>query len=144
MKRLEALAAVEKRTDLPDFKTGDSVKVHVRVVEGEKERIQIFEGIVIGIKGSGNGRTFTVRKISGGVGVERIFPLNSPMISSIELGRRGKVRRAKLNYLRDRVGKRARVKERRVTSSKAAVSDAGEQAASDSSGSGAGENPETS
>lgn len=125
MKRLEALAAIEKRTDLPDFRTGDSIKVYVRVVEGEKERIQIFEGVVIGIKGSGNGRTFTVRKISGGIGVERIFPLNSPMISKIELGRRGRVRRAKLNYLRDRVGKRARVKERRVTSTKATAPDAG-------------------
>ncbi len=125
MKRLEALAAGEKRTDLPDFRTGDSIKVYVRVVEGEKERIQIFEGVVISIKGSGNGRTFTVRKISGGIGVERIFPLNSPMISKIELGRRGRVRRAKLNYLRDRVGKRARVKERRVTSTKATAPDAG-------------------
>ncbi len=143
MKRLEALAAVEKRTDLPDFKTGDMVKVHVRVVEGEKERIQIFEGVVIGIKGSGNGRTFTVRKISGGIGVERIFPLNSPMISRIELGRRGKVRRAKLNYLRDRVGKRARVKERRVTSTKTAASDTTEKAPAEASDAGAGENPET-
>ena len=136
MKRLEALAAVEKRTDLPDFRTGDSVKVHVRVIEGEKERIQIFEGVVIGIKGSGNGRTFTVRKISGGVGVERIFPLNTPMISKIELGRRGKVRRAKLNYLRDRVGKSARVKERRVVSTKAPAEES-------DAGAGDGENPET-
>lgn len=143
MKRLEALAAIEKRTDLPDFRTGDTIKVYVRVVEGEKERIQIFEGVVIGIKGSGNGRSFTVRKISGGIGVERIFPLNSPMISRIELGRRGKVRRAKLNYLRDRVGKRARVKERRVTSAKATASDAdGEVTAEGNTGDEV--NPETS
>ncbi len=129
MKRMEALAAVEKRTDHPDFMSGDTVTVHVRVVEGEKERIQIFEGIVIGIKGSGNGRTFTVRKISGGIGVERIFPLNTPMISRIEIARRGKVRRAKLNYLRDRVGKRARVKERRVTSAKKSAPKTGDAAA---------------
>lgn len=115
MKRLEALAAAEKRDDLPDFKTGDTIKVHVRVIEGEKERIQVFEGVVIGIKGSGNSRTFTVRKVSGGVGVERIFPLNSPMIRSIEINRRGRVRRAKLNYLRERVGKRARVKQQRYS-----------------------------
>ena len=113
MKRFEAIAMSEKRTDLPDFKSGDTIKVHVRVVEGEKERIQIFEGVVIGIKGSGNGRSFTVRKVSGGIGVERIFPLNSPMLNSIEITRHGKVRRAKLNYLRERVGKRARVQERR-------------------------------
>lgn len=124
MKRLEALAVSEKRTDLPDFKSGDTVKVHVRVVEGEKERVQVFEGIVIGIKGAGNSRTFTVRKVSGGVGVERIFPLNSPMINTIEISRRGSVRRAKLNYLRARKGKRARVKERRY----AAVQTPGEWA----------------
>jgi len=118
MKRFEAVAMGEKRTDLPDFKPGDTIKVHVRVVEGEKERIQIFEGIVIGIKGSGNGRSFTVRKVSGGIGVERIFPINSPMLSSIEITRRGKVRRAKLNYLRQRVGKRARVQERRFSQKK--------------------------
>ncbi len=143
MKRLEALAAIEKRTDLPDFRTGDTIKVYVRVVEGEKERIQIFEGVVIGIKGSGNGRTFTVRKISGGIGVERIFPLNSPMISKIELGRRGRVRRAKLNYLRDRVGKRARVKERRVTSTKATAPDAGGEVTA-AGNTGDEVNPETS
>ena len=118
MKRFEAVAMGEKRTDLPDFKSGDTIKVHVRVVEGEKERIQIFEGVVIGIKGSGNGRSFTVRKVSGGIGVERIFPIHSPMLSSIEITRHGKVRRAKLNYLRKRVGKRARVQERRVSQKK--------------------------
>ena len=129
MKRFEAIAMGEKRTDLPDFKSGDTIKVHVRVVEGEKERIQIFEGVVIGIKGSGNGRSFTVRKVSGGIGVERIFPLNSPMLNSIEITRRGKVRRAKLNYLRKRVGKRARVQERRYIQQQSATmnsEDAGE------------------
>ena len=129
MKRVEAIALGEKRTDLPDFKSGDTIKVHVRVVEGEKERIQIFEGVVIGIKGSGNGRSFTVRKVSGGIGVERIFPLNSPMLNSIEITRRGKVRRAKLNYLRKRVGKRARVQERRYIQQQSATmnsEDAGE------------------
>ncbi len=126
MKRFEAVAMGEKRTDLPDFKSGDTIKVHVRVVEGEKERIQIFEGVVIGIKGSGNGLSFTVRKVSGGIGVERIFPLNSPMLSSIEITRRGKVRRAKLNYLRKRVGKRARVQERRHTQQQAATMTSGD------------------
>lgn len=126
MKRFEAIAMGEKRTDLPDFKPGDTIKVHVRVVEGDKERIQIFEGVVIGIKGSGNGRSFTVRKVSGGIGVERIFPLNSPMLSSIEITRRGRVRRAKLNYLRKRVGKRARVQERRHTQQQAATMTSGD------------------
>jgi large subunit ribosomal protein L19 len=115
MKRLQTISTSQVRTDLPDFKPGDTVRVHVRVVEGEKERIQVFEGIVIGIRGSGNSRTFTVRKVSGGVGVERIFPFNSPMIRSIDITRHGRVRRAKLFYLRDRIGKRARVKERRRT-----------------------------
>lgn len=115
MKRLQTISTSQVRNDLPDFKPGDTVRVHVRVVEGEKERIQVFEGIVIGIKGSGNSRTFTVRKVSGGVGVERIFPVNTPMIRNIEVTRRGRVRRAKLFYLRDRIGKRARVKERRRT-----------------------------
>ena len=117
MKRLDSIATGDKRSDLPDFNPGDTVRVHVRVVEGEKERVQIFEGIVIGFKGSGNSRTFTVRKVSGGIGVERIFPLHSPMISTIEISRRGRVRRAKLNYLRKRIGKRARVRERRYTAS---------------------------
>ncbi len=114
MKRLESVAGAQLRTDLPDFKPGDTVRVHVRVVEGEKERIQVFEGVVIGLRGSRQGRTFTVRKVSGGVGVERIFPLNSPMIQSIEVSRRGRVRRAKLHYLRDRIGKKARVREKRA------------------------------
>ncbi len=113
MKRLESVAGAQLRTDLPDFKPGDTVRVHVRVIEGEKERVQVFEGIVIGMRGSRQGRTFTVRKVSGGIGVERIFPLNSPMIKTVEVSRRGRVRRAKLTYLRKRVGKKARVRERR-------------------------------
>ncbi len=101
------------RDDLPDFRAGDTVRVHVRVVEGERERIQVFEGIVIRRRGSQLSATFTVRKVSFGVGVERTFPLHSPMISKIDIATRGAVRRAKLYYLRSRVGKKAKVKERR-------------------------------
>jgi large subunit ribosomal protein L19 len=102
------------KDDLPDFRPGDSVRVHVRVVEGERERVQIFEGIVIRRRGSKLSETFTVRKISFGVGVERTFPVHSPMIATIEVGTRGDVRRAKLYYLRHRVGKKAtKIKERR-------------------------------
>jgi len=101
------------RDDLPDFKPGDTVKVHVRVIEGERERVQVFEGVVIRRRGSGLSKTFTVRKVSFGVGVERTFPLHSPMLSKIEIASRGDVRRAKLYYLRSRVGKKAKVKERR-------------------------------
>jgi large subunit ribosomal protein L19 len=101
------------RDDVPEFRSGDTVKVHVRVVEGERERIQVFEGIVIRRRGSQLSETFTVRKISFGIGVERTFPIHSPMISKIEVVTRGDVRRAKLYYLRSRVGKKAKVKERR-------------------------------
>jgi large subunit ribosomal protein L19 len=101
------------RDDVPDFTPGDTVKVHVRVVEGNRERVQVFEGAVIARRGSGVRESFTVRKLSFGVGVERTFPLHSPIISKIEVVRRGDVRRAKLYYLRDRVGKRARIKEKR-------------------------------
>jgi large subunit ribosomal protein L19 len=102
------------KEDVPDFKPGDTVKVHVRVVEGERERIQVFEGIVIRRRGSQLSQTFTVRKISFGVGVERTFPVHSPMISKIEIATRGAVRRSKLYYLRDRVGKKAtKIKEKR-------------------------------
>lgn len=102
------------RTDLPSFGAGDTVRVNVRVREGDKERIQAFEGICIARKNGGISETFTVRKISGGVGVERIFPLHSPMFASVELLRRGRVRRAKLYYLRNLRGKAARIKERRT------------------------------
>ncbi|MDX1382678.1 MAG: 50S ribosomal protein L19 [Thermoanaerobaculia bacterium] len=101
------------KSDVPEFRAGDTVKVHVRVVEGQKERIQVFQGVVIARRGGGTRETFTVRKISGGVAVERIFPLHSPSIAKIEVARRGKVRRAKLYYLRDRRGKAARIEERR-------------------------------
>jgi large subunit ribosomal protein L19 len=101
------------RTDIPDFAPGDTLKVHVRVVEGSRERTQVFQGVVIRRKGSGVRETFTVRKISFGVGVERTFPVHSPIVSKIEVVTRGDVRRAKLYYLRDRVGRAAKVKEKR-------------------------------
>ena len=103
-----------KKTDVPDFAAGDTVSVHYKIKEGAKERIQQFQGVVIQRRNSGTAETFTVRKISGGIGVERIFPLNSPNIDKIEVQRRGKVRRARLFYLRTKVGKAARIKERRV------------------------------
>ncbi len=102
------------REDVPSFRPGDTVRVNVRVREGEKERIQAFEGVCIGRKHGGISETFTVRKVSGGVGVERIFPLHSPSIESIKVVRLGKVRRAKLYYLRNLRGKAARIKERRT------------------------------
>jgi large subunit ribosomal protein L19 len=101
------------RDDIPDFAPGDTVRVNVRVVEGGRERVQIFEGVVIARNGGGARASFTVRKLSFGVGVERIFPLHAPIIQSIEVVRRGDVRRAKLYYLRDRVGKAARIREKR-------------------------------
>ena len=101
------------KAEKPEFNVGDTVKVHVRVIEGKRERIQIFEGVVLKKQHGGVKETFTVRKISSGVGVERTFPVHSPKIEKVEVTRRGKVRRAKLNYLRDRVGKAAKVKERR-------------------------------
>jgi large subunit ribosomal protein L19 len=102
------------REDIPDFSPGDTVKVHVRVVEGNRERIQVFQGVVIGRRGSGPKESFKVRKVSFGVGVERTFPLHSPIIAKIEVLTKGAVRRAKLYYLRDRVGKAAKVKEKRT------------------------------
>lgn len=110
---MNLIEASQKRDDLPAFEAGDTINVHVRVVEGEKERIQQYQGVVIAFRGSGSRRTFMVRKVSNGVGVERVFPLNSPKIAKIEVVRRGSVRRAKLYYLRERVGKSARIKERR-------------------------------
>ncbi|TYL51629.1 50S ribosomal protein L19 [Nocardioides sp. BGMRC 2183] len=107
------LGNANKRTDLPDFRAGDTVKVHVKVVEGSRSRVQVFQGVVIRVHGSGVGRTFTVRKVSFGVGVERTFPLHSPIFESIEVVTRGDVRRSKLYYLRDLRGKAAKIKERR-------------------------------
>jgi large subunit ribosomal protein L19 len=101
------------KTELPLFRPGDTVKVHVKVVEGSRERTQVFEGTVIRRRGAGLGATFTVRRISYGVGVERTFPLHSPRLDKIEVSRRGRVRRARLYYLRERVGKAARIKERK-------------------------------
>ena len=101
------------RTDMPQFGPGDEVKVHVKVIEGSKERIQIFQGNVIGIQGSGIAETYTVRKVSYGVGVERTFPLHTPTVAKLEVVRRGDVRRAKLYYLRERSGKSAKIKEKR-------------------------------
>lgn len=101
------------RDDIPEFAPGDTVKVHVRVVEGNRERIQVFEGAVIARQGSGIRETFTVRKVSFGVGVERTFPVHTPIIDKIERVTRGDVRRAKLYYQRDRIGKRAKIKEKR-------------------------------
>jgi large subunit ribosomal protein L19 len=101
------------RSDVPDFAPGDTLKVHVRVIEGQKERLQVFQGVVIARAGSGIRETFTVRKVSYGVGVERTFPLHTPTIARIEVVTRGDVRRAKLYYLRDRIGKAAKVKEKR-------------------------------
>jgi large subunit ribosomal protein L19 len=113
MNMIDIIEQEQLRDDIPDFGPGDSVKVHVKVVEGGRERIQVFEGIVLSRRGSGTRETFTVRKISAGIGVERTFPLHSPRIAKIEVVRHGRVRRAKLYYLRERVGKRARVKEAR-------------------------------
>ena len=110
MATIEALSSIQTRTDIPDFGPGDNINVHVRVVEGEKERVQVFTGTVIQRRGSGNSATFTVRKISAGVGVERIFPVNSPMIAKIEKNHSSKIRRAKIYYLRKLRGKAARLK----------------------------------
>jgi large subunit ribosomal protein L19 len=109
------------RNDIPDFRPGDSVKVHVRVVEGNRERVQVFQGVVIRRSGGGIRETFTVRKISFGVGVERTFPVHSPSIARLELLQRGRVRRAKLYYLRDLRGKKARIRERRIDDAKLAA-----------------------
>lgn len=108
---LRAIEAEQMRNDLPNFNVGDNVKLHVKVKEGNRERIQMFEGTVIKRQNGGLRETFTVRRVTYGVGVERTFPVNSPIIEKMEVTRRGKVRRAKLFYLRDRVGKAAKVKE---------------------------------
>ena len=111
---LQQLAQQQLKQDLPEFRPGDTVRVHVRIIEGNRERVQVFEGFVIAISGSGLGRTFTVRKVSYGIGVERVFPLHSPRLDRIEVIRHGKVRRAKLFYLRNLRGKAARIKEKRL------------------------------
>lgn len=112
MNQLERIQRSLGKKTIPSFEIGDTVRVHVKVVEGEKERIQVFEGIVIARKGSRNSETFTVRKLSYGVGVERIFPVHSPTIARVDVVRQGKVRRAKLYYLRTKKGKMAKVSER--------------------------------
>ena len=110
---LDDVDAASLRTDIPDFRPGDTVKVHVRVIEGNRSRIQVFQGVVIRRHGGGVRETFTVRKISFGTGVERTFPVHSPMVEKIELVSRGDVRRAKLYYLRDLRGKKAKIREKR-------------------------------
>jgi ribosomal protein L19 len=113
MNVLDAVDAASLRKDIPNFRPGDELKVHVRVIEGNKSRVQVFQGLVISRRGSGIRETFTVRKISYGVGVERVFPVHAPVIEKIELVRKGEVRRAKLYYLRDLRGKAAKIRERR-------------------------------
>jgi large subunit ribosomal protein L19 len=115
MHTLDPLDAASLRSDIPEFRPGDTLKVHVRVIEGNKSRVQIFQGVVIRRSGGGVRETFTVRKVSYGVGVERTFPVHSPVLEQIEVVTRGAVRRAKLYYLRDRRGKAAKIKERRET-----------------------------
>jgi len=114
MNIIEMLEKEQMRVDIPDFKPGDTVKVHARIKEGEKERVQVFQGVVIRKRRGATGATFTVRKVSYGIGVERIFPLHSPFIDKIEIVTRGRVRRARLYYLRKLRGKAARIKEKRT------------------------------
>jgi large subunit ribosomal protein L19 len=115
---IDAIGETFARDDIPDFRAGDTLKVHVKVVEGNRSRIQLFQGVCIRVQGSGIGRTFTVRKVSFGVGVERTFPLHTPIIDKIEVVTRGDVRRAKLYYLRDLRGKAAKIKERRESTAR--------------------------
>ena len=110
---IKKITESQLRDDIPDFRAGDTVRVHARIVEGKSERIQVFEGVVIKRRGEGVSETYTVRKISNGVGVERTFPVHTPRVEKIEVVRQGRVRRAKLYYLRDRQGKAARIPERR-------------------------------
>ncbi|HSJ61815.1 MAG TPA: 50S ribosomal protein L19 [Jiangellaceae bacterium] len=116
MHTLDAVDAANLRDDVPEFRAGDTLRVHVRVVEGNRSRIQVFQGVVIRRQGSGVRETFTVRKVSFGVGVERTFPVHSPVIDKIEVATRGDVRRAKLYYLRNLRGKAAKIREKRETS----------------------------
>lgn len=110
---VDQVASASLRTDIPQFRAGDTLDVHVRVIEGSRSRVQVFKGVCIKVQGSGIGRTFTVRKVSFGVGVERTFPLHTPVIEKIEVATRGDVRRAKLYYLRNLRGKAAKIKEKR-------------------------------
>ncbi len=103
-----------KKNDLPDFKPGDNVSVSYKIIEGDKERVQLFKGDVIKIQGTGATKTFTIRRIASGIGVERTFPFNSPNVGDVKINKKGKVRRAKLYYLRERTGKKARIKEKKV------------------------------
>ena len=118
MQKLDHVDAASIRTDVPEFRAGDTLKVHVKVIEGTRSRVQVFQGIVIRRHGGGLGETFTVRKVSFGVGVERTFPVHTPIIDKIEVVTRGDVRRAKLYYLRDLRGKAAKIKEKRADVSK--------------------------
>lgn len=111
---IDQIAAESRRDDIPEFRAGDTLKVHVKVIEGSRSRVQVFQGVCIKLQGSGVGRTFTVRKVSFGVGVERTFPLHTPVIEKIEVATRGDVRRAKLYYLRSLRGKAAKIKEKRI------------------------------
>lgn len=113
MKATDLIDSQSLRDDIPDFGPGDEIKVHVRVIEGGKERVQVFQGNVIGRQGGGLQETYTVRKLSSGVGVERTFPVHAPTVAKVEVVKRGAVRRAKLYYLRDRVGKAAKIREKR-------------------------------
>jgi large subunit ribosomal protein L19 len=123
MNKLQEIEKEYLRQDIPDFRAGDTLRVHVTVSEGDKQRIQVFQGVVIARRGHGTGESFSVRKISGGVGVERVFPLHSPILDRVEVVRRGRVRRAKLYYLRSLRGKAARIDERREDRPKAVASD---------------------
>ncbi len=125
MNKTDVVDKAYLRTDLPEFRPGDTVKVYVRVVEAGRERVQVFQGVVLRRQGGGLQETFTVRKISFGVGVERTFPVHSPSIAKLEVVSRGKVRRAKLYYLRERRGKKARIKERRLDADELAALTAG-------------------
>ena len=118
MKRIAQVEKSYMRDDIPEFGSGDTLRVHVKIKEGDKERVQVFQGTVIGRRGGGTGETFTVRKISAGIGVERVFPLHSPNIAKIERVRSGSVRRKKLHYLRELTGKSARIKEEITDSAK--------------------------
>src|SRR5213079_2196870 len=131
MNKTDLIEKAFLRTDLPEFRPGDTVKVHVRVVEGNRERVQVFQGVVIRRQGGGLRETFTVRKISFGVGVERTFPVHSPSIAKLEIVSRGRVRRAKLYYLRELRGKKARIKERRLDDAKLAALEAASLSADD-------------